>query len=218
MKKSNTSHRLTLTTLVAVVTLTAGCANLNERQNTTLKGAAIGAASGAVLGSVTGGNAGTGVLVGGAVGALAGNLWSRRLEEKQAAMQAATAGTGVSVERTNDNQLRLNVPSDISFPVNSSQLMPGLRPLLDQFAAGLDGRMLVRVIGHTDSSGSDAINLPLSVQRAQSVRDYLVVRGVPSERILIDGVGSSKPVADNTTEAGRARNRRVEVLLSDNAN
>lgn len=202
-------------TLVALAAAAAGCANLNDRQSTTLKGAAIGAASGAVLSSATGGRAGTGALVGGAVGALAGNLWSRRLEEKQAAMQASAAGTGVSVERTADNQLRLNVPSDISFAVNSSELMQGLRPLLDQFAAGLDGRMLVRVIGHTDSTGSDAINLPLSVQRAQSVRDYLVARGVPSERILIDGVGSTRPVADNTTEAGRTRNRRVEILLSD---
>ena len=209
---STTLQRLALVALIAAAT---GCANLNDRQNTTLKGAAIGAASGAVLSSATGGRAGTGALVGGAVGALAGNLWSRRLEEKQAAMQASVAGTGFSVERTDDNQLRLNVPSDISFAVNSSELMPGLRPVLDQFAAGLDGRILVRVIGHTDSTGSDAINLPLSVQRAQSVRDYLVARGVPSTRILIDGVGSSRPVADNTTEVGRARNRRVEILLSD---
>lgn len=212
---TTTLQRLTFVALTAVA---AGCANLNDRENTTLKGAAIGAASGAVLSSVTGGRAGTGALVGGAVGALAGNLWSRRLEEKQAAMQTSAAGTGISVERTADNQLRLNVPSDISFAVNSSELMPGLRPVLDQFAAGLDGRMLVRVIGHTDSTGSDAINLPLSVQRAQSVRDYLVARGVPSERILIDGVGSTKPVADNTTEAGRARNRRVEIFLSESAN
>lgn len=205
-------------TLAAITAAAAGCANLSDRQNTTLKGAAIGAASGAVLSSATGGRAGTGALVGGAVGALAGNLWSRRLEEKQAAMQASAAGTGISVERTNDNQLRLNVPSDISFAVNSSELMPGLRPVLDQFAADFDGQMLVRVIGHTDSTGSDAINLPLSVQRAQSVRDYLASRGVPAARILIDGVGSSRPVADNTTEVGRARNRRVEILLSDTSN
>lgn len=202
-------------TLVVLATAAAGCANLDERQNATLKGAAIGAASGAVLSSVTGGRAGTGAVVGGAVGALAGNLWSRRMEEKQAAMQTATAGTGVSVERTADNQLRLNVPSDISFAVGSSELMPGLRPVLDQFASGLDAQTLVRVVGHTDSTGSDAINVPLSVQRAQSVRDYLVARGVPASRILIDGVGSSNPIADNTSEAGRARNRRVEIVLSD---
>lgn len=205
--------RLVIFTLMTA--LTAGCANLDERQNTTLKGAAIGAASGAVISSVTGGRAGTGALVGTVVGAIAGNLWSRRMEEKQAALQAQTAGSGVSVMRTADNQLQVNVPSDVSFSINSAELMPSFRPLLDQFASGLDGRALIRVVGHTDNTGTDSINLPLSVQRAQSVREYLVTRGVPAERILIDGLGSFRPVADNSTEEGRMRNRRVEIFLSE---
>lgn len=207
-----------LVVMASLAALTSGCANLDDRQNTTLKGAAIGAASGAVLSSVTGGRAGTGALVGTAVGAIAGNLWSRRMEEKQAALQAQTAGSGVSVMRTSDDQLQVNVPSDVSFAVNSAELMPAFRPLLDQFATGLDGRVLVRVVGHTDNTGTDSINVPLSVQRAQSVREYLVIRGVPGERILIDGLGSSRPIADNSTEQGRMRNRRVEIFLSEPGN
>jgi outer membrane protein OmpA-like peptidoglycan-associated protein len=75
--------------------------------------------------------------------------------------------------------------------------------------------MEVRIVGHTDSTGSDAINNPLSVNRAQSARDYLVARGVNSGRISIDGRGSREPVADNGTESGRARNRRIDIFLAE---
>jgi outer membrane protein OmpA-like peptidoglycan-associated protein len=89
--------------------------------------------------------------------------------------------------------------------------------VLDQFAQGLDPKMRVRVVGHTDSTGSDAINDPLSVQRATSVRNYLSNRGVDPARTEVQGRGSREPVADNTTEAGRAMNRRVEIFLSEPA-
>ncbi len=92
-------------------------------------------------------------------------------------------------------------------------------PILDQFAQGLNQQtaMEVRIVGHTDSTGSDAINLPLSVQRAQSARDYLVSRGVAASRISIDGRGAREPIADNSTEAGRARNRRIDIFLAERA-
>jgi outer membrane protein OmpA-like peptidoglycan-associated protein len=94
-------------------------------------------------------------------------------------------------------------------------LKPELRGVLDQLAQGLDTTVLVRVIGHTDSTGGDAVNDPLSLRRAQTVRDYLDTRGVPTARMQIEGRGAREPVADNATEAGRARNRRVEVLLRE---
>jgi len=103
----------------------------------------------------------------------------------------------------------------LSFDLNSASLKPELRPVLEQFAQGLDTTMLVRIIGHTDSSGSDAINNPLSLQRAQTVRDFLSTHGVPAQRMAIEGRGSREPVAENSSEAGRARNRRVEILLSE---
>jgi outer membrane protein OmpA-like peptidoglycan-associated protein len=195
--------------------LVSGCANMSERQQGTAQGAGIGAIAGAVISSATGGKAGTGAVIGGALGAVAGNVWSKRMEDKRKAMEAATQGTGVEVIRTADNRLQVNVPSDISFAVGRADLRSDLLPVLDKFAAGLDTSMTVHVIGHTDNTGSDAINDPLSVNRANSVKSYLVSRGVPSTRVTIEGRGERQPIADNATEQGRARNRRVEIFLSD---
>jgi outer membrane protein OmpA-like peptidoglycan-associated protein len=205
-----------LSTLATAVAL-GGCESMSEREKGTAQGAAIGAAAGALIGAATGGSAGQSALIGGAVGAVAGNLWSKNMEDKRKAMEAATAGTGIEVARTPDNQLKVNVPSDLSFDIGRADIKPALRPVLDQFAQGLDPNMRVRIVGHTDSTGNDAINDPLSVQRATSVRNYLGDRGVSASRVEVSGRGSREPVADNGTEAGRAMNRRVEIFLSDPA-
>ena len=188
---------------------------MSERQRGTAGGAAIGAGTGAVLGAITGGNAGTGAVVGGVIGAVAGNLWSRNMEAKRAEMERATSGSGIEIRRTNDDQLQVTVPNDLSFDVNSAAIHPQLRPVLDQFAKGLDQNTLVQIVGHTDSSGGDAINIPLSLARAQAVRDYLSNRGVALQRMQADGRGSTEPLADNATGNGRAKNRRVEIFLRE---
>jgi outer membrane protein OmpA-like peptidoglycan-associated protein len=193
----------------------AGCADMSERQKGTAAGAAIGAAGGAVIGKATGGKAGTGAVVGGVVGAVAGNLWSKRMEDKQRAMEQATRGTGVDVVRTADNQLKLNIPADLGFDVGRAEVKPAFATLLDKFAHGLDAGMQVQVVGHTDNSGSDALNNALSRERAESVRDQLVAKGVGVGRIAIEGRGERQPVADNATPEGRAHNRRVEVFLRE---
>jgi outer membrane protein OmpA-like peptidoglycan-associated protein len=211
--------RTTATALAASALLLAGCANMSERQQGTAKGAGIGAVAGALLSSVTGGKAGTGAVVGGALGAVAGNLWSKRMEDRREAMEQATQGTNVEVSRTADNQLKINIPSDVSFDTGSAAIKPQLREVLDPFAASLhnDPTAQITVIGHTDSTGSDAINNPLSLDRAQSVRDYLAARGVSATRIQTLGRGDREPVASNNTEAGRAMNRRVEIFLREPA-
>jgi outer membrane protein OmpA-like peptidoglycan-associated protein len=137
------------------------------------------------------------------------------MEEKERAMQQATAGTGIEVARTPQNELKVNVPSDVSFAVGSATLNPSLRPVLDQFAKGLDATVQVRIVGHTDSTGTDAINDPLSLDRARTVRNYLSDRGVPESRLEIAGRGAREPVADNATVEGRAKNRRVEIFLRE---
>lgn len=213
MNRSNIKTT-TFCTLAAAAFL-VGCADMSERQKGTATGAAIGAVVGGVLSSATGGKAGTGAVVGGAIGAVGGNLWSKRMEEKRAAMEKATQGTGIDVARTPDNQLKVNVPSDFSFDVGRAAIKPQMRPVLDQFAQGLDPAMRVRIVGHTDSTGSDAINNPLSVDRAQSVRDYLAGRGVAPTRVETEGRGAREPVADNGSDAGRAQNRRVEIFLRE---
>lgn len=197
----------------------SGCANMTETQKGTAKGAGIGAAAGAVVGAVAGGGKGAaiGAAVGAGAGAIAGNVWSKKMEAQKREMEQATEGTGVAVTKTDDNQLKLEIPSDISFDTGRADIKPNFRPILDKFAAGLKNNTATRVsiIGHTDSTGSDAVNNPLSVNRAASTRSYLVDRGVASSRISIDGRGSHEPVAANDTEANRAKNRRVEIFVAE---
>jgi outer membrane protein OmpA-like peptidoglycan-associated protein len=201
-----------------VAMLAAGCAEtpqMSERQKGTATGAAAGAVGGAVLSKATGGSAATGAVVGGAIGAVAGNLWSKRMEEKRTEMQRATQGTGIDVAKTQDNQLKVNVPSDFSFDVGSAQIKPQMRPVLDQFAQGLDPKMRVTVVGHTDDTGGPEVNNRLSLDRAASVRDYLRNRGLDTSRMIINGRGENEPMASNDSQAGRAQNRRVEIYLSE---
>jgi len=220
-KENSMNHRsmtrITALSLAAVAALSAGCADMSERQKGTAVGAGVGAAAGAVLSSATGGKAGTGAVVGGALGAVAGNLWSKRQEERRVAMEQATRGTGVEVSRTADNQLKLNVPSDVSFDVNSAAIKTQMRTVLDRFADSLRGdpNARVEIVGHTDSTGHDSVNNPLSLDRAQSVRDYLAARGVPPSHVHTEGRGEHQPIADNSTESGRAKNRRVEIYLRE---
>ena len=196
----------------------AGCAEMGNMSDTT-RNTAIGAGVGALAGAAIGQNA-TGALIGAGVGAAGGYVWSQHMAQKKAAMEKATVGTGVAVTQTSDNQLKVNVPSDVSFDTGRADIKPNMRPILDQLANGLSGQpnTEVRVIGHTDSTGSDALNNRLSIERAEATKNYLASRGVDSRNILIAGRGESEPVADNSTDAGRARNRRVEIFLGERAN
>lgn len=214
---STSTLRSTALALAASAALLAGCADMSERQKGTAQGAGIGAVAGAVIGSMTGGKAGTGALIGGALGAVGGNLWSKRMEDRRNAMEQATRGTNVEVSRTADNQLKLHIPSDISFDSGSATLKPQLRSVLDPFANSLrdDPAARISVVGHTDNTGSDAVNNPLSVGRANSVRDYLTDHGVSAARIETAGRGAREPVTDNNSEASRAKNRRVEIFLRE---
>jgi outer membrane protein OmpA-like peptidoglycan-associated protein len=215
-KKQYTGRTLFLAAAMAL----AGCADMNlGNMSQTQKGTAIGAGVGALAGAAIGGDT-KGAVVGGLVGAAGGYVWSRHMQEKKLAMERATAGSGVQVSQTPDNQLKLNIPSDISFDTGRADIKPRLRPILDQFASGLSSQpnTEVRIIGHTDSTGPDTLNDRLSVERAESARQYLGARGVDPGRVVIAGRGEREPIADNSSEAGRARNRRVEIFLGERAN
>ncbi len=220
MIKSTSPGRPLLALAAAAALVTAGCADMNlGTMSPTAKSTAIGAGVGALAGAAIGGDT-RGAAIGGLVGAAGGYVWSRHMQEKKLAMERATMGSGVQVTQTPDNQLKLNIPSDISFDTGRADIKPNLRPILDQFASGLANQpnTEVRIVGHTDNTGSDAVNDPLSVQRAESARNYLAARGVDPSRIAIAGRGEREPIADNSTEAGRARNRRVEIFLGERAN
>lgn len=207
---------------VAIILVLSGCASTPEmspRTRDTAIGAGVGASAGALIGAIAGG--GKGAAIGGAagagLGAIAGNVWSRRMEEQKKEMEQATAGTGVQVVKTSDNRLKLDIPSDISFDTGRADIKPDFRPVLDSFATSLNNNpgTQVSIIGHTDSSGSDAVNNPLSLNRAASTRDYLVSRGVAASRISIDGRGSRQPLVANDTPSNRAKNRRVEIFVAE---
>jgi outer membrane protein OmpA-like peptidoglycan-associated protein len=204
---------------LALTLVLSGCANMTETQQGTAKGAGIGAGVGAVVGAIAGGGKGAaiGAAVGAGAGAIGGNVWSKRMQEQKKQMEEATAGTGVAVTQTEDNRLKLDIPSDISFDSGRADIKPDFRPVLDKFANSLTGNVhtKVTIVGHTDSKGSDAVNDPLSVNRAARTRDYLVTRGVASTRFTIDGRGSHEPLVANDSAANMAKNRRVEIFVAE---
>ncbi len=214
-------HKKILAVSVLVAFTLGGCANMTETQKDTAKGAGIGAAGGAVVGAVAGGKKGAviGAAVGGVAGGVVGNVWSKRMQEQKKQMEEATAGTGVAVTQTPDNRLKLDIPSDISFDVNRADIKPNFRKVLDTFADGLNKNPVatITIVGHTDSSGTDAINNPLSMNRAAAARDYLTTRGVAASRFTIDGRGSREPLVANDTPANKAKNRRVEIFVAEPA-
>ena len=216
-------QRTTLAAL-AVALAAAGCANMTETQKGTATGAGIGAAVGTVIGVATaGGNTGrsaaTGAAVGAGLGALGGYVWSKKMEDQKKAMEQASQGTGIAVNQTADNRIKVNIPADAGFDVGRSDIRPTLRNVLDKFAGSMNEHSVtsMQIIGHTDSTGTDTINNPLSVARAQSTRDYLAGRGVGMQRMAIDGRGSREPVAPNDSDSGRTANRRVEIYIAEAA-
>ncbi len=205
--------------IAVAIAMLSGCANMTETQQGTARGAGIGAVAGAVLGAAVGGSRGaaTGAVLGGAAGAVGGNIWSKKMQDQKVAMEKATVGTGVAVTQTSDNRLKLDIPSDVSFDVGRSDIKSNFGPILNQFGSTLiqHPETNISITGHTDSTGSDSINNPLSVDRANAARDFLVGRGVARNRIITDGRGSREPVADNGTSQGRDKNRRIEIYVAE---
>ncbi len=201
--------------LALAAVLATGCSSMSERQRGTATGAGVGAVAGAVVGSATGGKAGTGAVIGGTLGAVAGNLWSKRMQDKQEALNRASAGTGIQVARTADDRLRLSIPADFSFAVGRADIQPAMRPVLDEISRNLDLKTYITVIGHTDNTGGDELNERLAMDRASSVRDYLSSRGLAASHVQVQGRGEREPVSSNATDTGRSQNRRVEIFMAE---
>lgn len=179
-------------------------------------GATVGAGAGAVVGGVAAGSGDRtkGAVLGAVIGAAIGGVVGHQMDKQEAAIRKDMEGTGVEVQREGDT-LRLQAPSNITFDTNRAEVKAEFKPILDQLANSINQYpdTVIRVEGHTDSVGSAAYNQTLSENRANSVRSYLVQRGVAASRIEAVGYGLTRPIADNATEAGRAQNRRVEILI-----
>lgn len=193
--------------------LLAGCAE-DGRISNTGAGAGIGALVGAGIGAAVAGNKGQGALIGAGIGALAGGSIGYYMDQQEKQLRQKMAGTGVEVERVGDN-IKLIMPGGITFRTGSSDILPQFYDPLNQVAAVLNQypQSVINVIGHTDNVGSDQMNQQLSERRATSVANYLLSKGVIPERLNAYGMGESQPVADNNTDFGRQRNRRVEILI-----
>lgn len=207
---------LTILTVAAALTL-SGCVTDPVTGQQTISKTALyglgGAAACGAIGALTHGSKGArnAALGCGVVGAGVGgymDIQERRLRQE-------LANTPVEVERQGD-QIRLTMPSGVTFATNSSALSPNAVSSLNTVADVLTQypETTITVAGHTDNTGNDRINNPLSQQRAQSVAGYLNGRGVAANRISTVGYGSRSPIADNSTEVGRAQNRRVEILIN----
>lgn len=203
--------------LALVTTLVlSGCENMSDTQRRTATGIAVGAVAGAGIAHATGGKAAVGAVAGAALGGVGAYIWSQNMERQKQELERATKGTGVQVTRTDDNRLKLNFPADITFNSHSATLQLQARTVLNSFADSLrrNPTTQVLIVGHADSSGSAAINDPLSLQRANTTRSYIFSRNVQGPRIQTEGRGASEPIANNYTPAGRAKNRRVEVFVA----
>src|SRR5688500_12814310 len=179
---------------------------------------AIGGVGGAGLGYLLGGLIGgkTARIVGAGIGGVAGGVVGTQIDQQRKELKEATAGSGVDVTETPDGTgILVNLP-DVTFAVDSTTISPSFRTALDEVAQSLQRypNSLVDVMGHTDSTGSDQYNLDLSRRRAESVAGYLTMRGVSRARLATVGYGEQYPRADNTTEEGRALNRRVEIRIT----
>ena len=212
-----------LASLVAVAILFSfsGCGSLTDTQKGTLFGTGGGAALGAGIGALIG--KGKGAAIGGAVGAIAGGVAGtligkhmQKKKEEMAAIQGAQVSTVTDVNGY--TALKVAFDSDILFATGKYDLNAASKNSLSMFATQLinDPNTDVQIYGHTDNTGSLATNQKLSLNRANAVRNYLNTCGVPVSRMTTQGLDYQYPVADNSTAAGRAQNRRVEVYISAN--
>lgn len=207
--------------LIAGIALTVFFSACSTIQNMSKqdKGVAIGAGGGAVAGGIIGhmaGNTALGAVIGGVVGGTAGGLIGHKMDKQAEAMKQVP---GAQVEKINNGEaLKVTFDAGILFASGKSELNASSQDALTKFAQTLQDNpeTNIAISGHTDNTGSDKINQPLSEERAKSVANFLISKGVASTRMTTVGNGSNQPVADNTTADGRAKNRRVEIVIVAN--
>jgi outer membrane protein OmpA-like peptidoglycan-associated protein len=205
--------------LILATVFAAACATTSDDPNAKAKRAAgIGAAAGAIAGAIIGnqtGNPATGAIIGAAVGAGVGGAVGHNMDKQQRELQQIP---GVEVTRPAENQINVQLTSDILFDLNSMALRPQSQQVLRDLAANFRQYPTesFEVDGHTDSTGTSDYNFTLSQRRADSVAGYLVDQGIPGAQITARGFGETQPKATNDTPEGRQMNRRVEIHIRGN--
>ena len=191
--------------------------------NNTAKGTAIGVGGGAAVGAGVGalaGNTALGSIIGAAVGGTAGALIGKKMDKQKKELEASLPEETTTVEVINEGEaLKVTFDSGILFATNSSTVSAASKSALRTLATSLEANpdTDIKIIGHTDNTGKVDYNQILSEKRAKSVFDYLMEdQGISSKRMTYEGKGIHEPIADNSTEAGRAQNRRVEIIILPN--
>lgn len=205
------TNKKTIAILLLTSSLLGACSTVNVNKKTS--GTAGGAAAGAVIGQLIGKDT-KGTLIGAGIGALAGLGWGAYKDMQYKEFLAALNSTNITVTNNRDN-LNLRLPGESSFKSSSAVLNSGFYAPLNSIAEILNKypETKIQVSGYTDSTGNPNYNLNLSLERAQSVANYLAAQGVSTSRISSVGYGSKDPVASNDTAEGRALNRRVEIKI-----
>lgn len=207
------SKKVTLfVSLILAATITiSGCSNWSK----TAKGGAIGGAAGAAAGAVVGktlGNTAAGALAGAAVGGTVGAIIGRQMDKKAAELERKLEGA--KIQRVEEG-IAIRFDSGLLFDFDSAKLRPEAKENLEQLAEimGEDDNTELLIVGHTDSIGDEDYNYDLSERRADSAADYIISQGIGANRVDTEGRGETEPIGDNDTEAGRQKNRRVEVAI-----
>ncbi len=192
-----------------------GCAENVRNNPNTAGGAIIGALGGAAIGTLFGGDDRSNALIGAGIGLLAGAAVGQYMDRQERDLRDDLAGTGAEVNRDGDSLL-VSFPANVTFGVDSSAIRPGFYRTLDDVSGTLNRypQSYLDVVGHTDSTGSEAYNQSLSERRAGSVSNYFRSRGVEPARIASYGMGETQPIASNADSYGRQQNRRVELRIT----
>ncbi|MDR2205227.1 MAG: OmpA family protein [Flavobacteriaceae bacterium] len=215
-KKTNIAALLLSSALL--LTSCEAVQNANNQQ----KGTAIGVAAGAVIGGILGnnigkgGNAPVGAVLGGVVGGVAGNVIGAKMDKQ--AKEIEQTLPGAEVERVGEG-IKITLKENmVNFGFDSADLTSVAKANLDKLATVLINNpdTNINIYGHTDDKGADAYNQTLSEKRANAVKNYLISKGISSSRMFAMGMGEAEPIASNTTDAGRAENRRVEFAITAN--
>lgn len=206
MKLPKLNHTAQALILSATLALGVGCATPGKR---TAIGAGAGAAAGAGIGAIAGG--GKGALIGAGIGAAAGGLVGNRLDAQAQEMEK------VAETKRTEQGILVNLKNDLLFDTGKAEVKPNAQAQLAQL-----GQIIAKyptdhvvIAGHTDSTGSNAVNESLSENRAAAVKTVLLEQGVRPDQLVTEGFGESKPVASNSSTSGRAKNRRVELVITD---
>ncbi len=219
MKIFNTTNIAAL--FISSALMLTSCESI-QNANNTQKGAAIGTASGAVIGGILGNNIGKGknaalgAVLGGIVGGVAGGVIGNKMDKQ--AKDIKEALPGAQVERVGEG-IKITLSENmVNFAFNSAELTSSAKTNLDKLATVLINNpdTNINIYGHTDNKGTAQVNQKISENRANSVKNYLISKGIASSRMITMGRGFSEPIASNDTDAGRAQNRRVEFAITAN--